>query len=74
MDKISLGKKFGMYYTLFLFVLNFKGRTPLITEQCLASSELLTPHPLSEDARHWIGLIQYNPSTEYTVQHITLAV
>ncbi len=62
------------------------------TEQCLASSELLTPHPLStqrvclppapkaggvhtcqgvkgwgvnssEDARHWIGLLQYNPST-----------
>ncbi len=54
------------------------------TEQCLASSELLTPHPLSTqrvcppphqrggggvhtrqaaDARHWIGLLQYNPST-----------
>jgi len=47
-------------------------------EQCLASSELLIPHPLSaqtrqgvrgwgvnisEDARHWIGLLQYNPST-----------
>ncbi len=48
---------------------------------CLASSELLTPHPLStqrvcpspavrgwefnfsEDARQWIGLLQYNPST-----------
>jgi hypothetical protein len=64
------------------------------TDQCLVSSELLTPHPLStqrvcpppaskagggryilarrsggggvnssEDARHWIGLLQYNPST-----------
>ncbi len=66
------------------------------TEQCLASSELLTPQPLStqrvyappapkagggrahtplavrgwgvnitisEDARHWIVLLQYNPST-----------
>ncbi len=61
----------------------------VLTEQCLASSELLTPHPLStqwvcpppapklrtrravrgwrvnisEEARHWIGLLQYNPST-----------
>jgi hypothetical protein len=54
----------------------------LSTEQCLASSELLTPHPLStqrvcpppapkagwgvngsEDARHRIGLLQYNSST-----------
>jgi hypothetical protein len=65
----------------------------LSTEQCLASSKLLTPQPLStqrvcptpapkaggggvhtrqgvrglgvntEDARHWIGLLQYNPST-----------
>ncbi len=63
----------------------------MITEQCLASSELLTPHRLStqrvcppsvpkaegslspsgervgvnisEDVRHWIGLLQYNPST-----------
>jgi hypothetical protein len=62
------------------------------TDQCLASSKLLTPpppfHPASvssprtkgggmhtrravrgwgvnsfEDARHWIGLLQYNPST-----------
>ena len=47
-------------------------------EQCLVSSELLIPHPLSaqtrqgvrgwgvnisEDARHWIGLLQYNQST-----------
>jgi hypothetical protein len=59
--------------------------------QCLASSEILFPYPLtarrvcnprllvravdtlagwrgggdniSEDARHWIGLLQYNPST-----------
>jgi hypothetical protein len=65
------------------------------TEQCLASSELLTPIPsppsecpppapkagggvhtrrvvrgwgvnISEDARHWIGLLQYNPSTAKT--------
>ncbi len=65
------------------------------TEQCLASSELLTPHPLStqrvssphqrrggggthspggegvgvnisEDARHWVVLLQYNPSRRYT--------
>jgi hypothetical protein len=33
----------------------------------------IDPHPLSEDARHWIGLLQYNPSTVYTVQLITLA-
>jgi hypothetical protein len=56
------------------------------TEQCLASSKILTPHPASvsfprtkgvhtrravrgwgvnilENARHWIGLLQYNLST-----------
>jgi hypothetical protein len=65
------------------------------TEQCLASSKLLTPHPLStqrvcpspapkgthspggegvnilEDARHWICLLQYNPS-KYGRYHLTI--
>jgi hypothetical protein len=64
----------------------------LYTEQCLAFSKILTPHPpllpasvssprtkggeahtrravrgwgvnILEDARHWIGLLQYNLST-----------
>jgi hypothetical protein len=60
----------------------------LHTEQCLASSKILTPHPLStqrvcppphravrggggfnilEDARHWIGLLQNNPSTRASI-------
>ncbi len=72
------------------------------TEHCLASSELLTPPPLStqrvcpppapkagggaagvhtrravrgwevnilEDARHWIDLLQYNPSTGILIQY-----
>jgi hypothetical protein len=72
------------------------------TEQCLASSKLLTPHPplhpagvssprtkggpnntrravrgwgvnISEDARHWIGLLQFNPSTGPTIPGTVIA-